>query len=78
MASASKAEVSVTEAVVAHGRTVIGVDGNCYGPGETVELSADEIETLTELGFLVDQTVSERKQVGPHISVAAGPTVRIA
>lgn len=78
MARASETEVSVTEAVVAHGRTVIGVDGNRYGPGETVELSVDEIETLTELGFLVDQTVIERKQVGPHISVATGPTVRIA
>lgn len=78
MARASETEVSVTEAVVAHGRTVIGVDGNRYGPGETVELSADEIETLTELGFLVDQTIIERKQTGPHISVAAGPTVRIA
>ena len=78
MARASETEVSVTEAVVAYGRTVIGVDGNRYGPGETVELPVDEIETLTELGFLVDQTVIERKQVGPHISVAAGPTVRVA
>lgn len=78
MARASETEVSVTEAVVAHGRTVMGVDGNRYGPGETVELPPDEIGTLTELGFLVDPTVIERKQTGPHISVAAGPTVRIA
>lgn len=78
MARASETEVSVTEAVVAHGRTVIGVDGNRCGPGETVELPADEIETLTELGFLVDEFVIERKRPGPHISVAAGPTVRIA
>lgn len=78
MARASEAEASVIEAVVAHGRTVIGVDGNPYGPGATVELPADEIEALTELGFLVDQFVIERKQAGPHISVASGPTVRIA
>nr|WP_314638139.1 hypothetical protein [uncultured Pseudomonas sp.] len=78
MARASETEVSVTEAVVAHGRTVIGVDGNRYGPGETVELSVDEIETLTELGFLVDGDAVVKKQSGPHISVASGPTVRIA
>jgi hypothetical protein len=78
MARASETEVSVTEAVVAHGRTVIGVDGNRYGPGETVELPADEIETLTELGFLVDSNAVVKKQSGPHVSVAAGPTVRVA
>lgn len=78
MARASETEVSVTEAVVAHGRTVMGVDGKRYGPGEIVEVPESEVETLTELGFLVDQNVIERKQAGPHISVAAGPTVRIA
>lgn len=78
MARASETEASVAEAVVAHGRTVMGVDGKRYGPGETVELPADEVETLTGLGFLVDGDAVVKKQSGPHVSVAAGPTVRIA
>ena len=78
MARASETEASVAEAVVAHGRTVMGVDGKRYGPGETVEVPEGEVETLTELGFLVDQNVIERKQTGPRISVSTGPTVRIA
>jgi len=78
MARASEAEVSVTEAVVAHGRTVMGVDGKRYGPGETVEVPATEVASLTALGFLVDGDAVVKKQSGPHVSVAAGPTVRIA
>jgi len=78
MARASEAEVSVTEAVVAHGRTVMGVDGKRYGPGETVEVPATEVASLTALGFLVDGDAVVKKQSGPHVSVAAGPTVRVA
>lgn len=78
MARASETEVSVTEAVVAHGRTVMGVDGKRYGPGETVEVPATEAASLTALGFLVDGDAVVKKQSGPHVSVAAGPTVRIA
>ena len=78
MARASETEVSVTEAVVAHGRTVMGVDGKRYGPGETVEVPNGEVKTLTKLGFLVDGDAVVKKQSGPHVSVAAGPTVRIA
>jgi len=78
MARASETEVSVTEAVVAHGRTVMGVDGKRYGPGETVEVPATEVASLTVLGFLIDGDAVVKKQSGPHVSVAAGPTVRIA
>lgn len=78
MASASETEVSVAEAVVAHGRTVMGVDGKRYGPGDTVGVPATEVASLTALGFLVDGDAVVKKQSGPHVSVAAGPTVRIA
>lgn len=69
---------SVVEAVVAHGRTVVGVNGKKVGPGDTVKVPKDEVELLTKLGFLADGNAIEKPQTGPHVSVAAGPTVRIA
>ncbi|WP_109787665.1 hypothetical protein [Pseudomonas sp. OV226] len=78
MAAAGTAAASLAEAVVANGRTVIGADGKKKGPGETVKLSATEVASLTTLGFLVDGNAVVKKQTGPHISVAAGPAVRIA
>ncbi|NMX99345.1 hypothetical protein HBO43_22400 [Pseudomonas veronii] len=63
---------------MAHGRTVVGVNGKKVGPGEIVKVPKDEVELLTKLGFLADGDVIEKPQTGPHISVASGPTVRIA
>ena len=53
-------------ATVAFGRTVITDDGR-KGPGEEVMLSAGEVKTLTELGFLVDPDAEPIKE-------ANGPT----
>ncbi len=78
MAGAPGTGASVVEAVVAHGRTVVGVNGKRVGPGETVKVPKDEVESLTRLGFLTDGDVIEKPQTGPHVSVAAGPSVRIA
>lgn len=78
MAGAPGAGASVVEAVVAHGRTVVGVNGKKVGPGEIVKVPKDEVESLTKLGFLAGGDVVERPQTGPHVSVAAGPSVRIA
>ncbi|VVP61710.1 hypothetical protein PS870_06420 [Pseudomonas fluorescens] len=63
---------------MAHGRTVVGINGKKVGPGETVKVPKDEVESLTTLGFLVDGDAVEKQQAGPHISVSAGPTVRLA
>jgi|GEM_PF-1030003 len=78
MAGACAAGASVVEAVVAHGRTVVGVNGKRVGPGDTVKVPKNEVESLTTLGFLTDGDVIEKPQTGPHISVASGPTVRMA
>ena len=78
MAGAPGTGASVVEAVVAHGRTVVGVNGKKVGPGETVKVQKEEVELLTKLGFLADGDVIEKPQTGPHVSVASGPTVRIA
>ncbi|RON52922.1 hypothetical protein BK666_02160 [Pseudomonas frederiksbergensis] len=78
MAAPSAAAASIVEAVVANGRTVIGVDGKKKGPGQTVKLPAAEVASLMALGFLVDGDAIIKKQPGPHVSVAAGPTVRLA
>ena len=43
-----------------------------------MKLSATEADTLTALGFLVDDDAVVKKQTGPHISVTSGPTVRVA
>lgn len=78
MAGPGGAGASVVEAVVARGRTVVGVDKKPHRAGETVKVPATEAEALTRLGFLVDGDVAEKPQVGPHIRVSSGPGVRIA
>ncbi len=78
MAGPGGAGASVVEAVVARGRTVVGVDKKSRRAGETVKVPSAEAEALTRLGFLVDGDVVEKPQAGPHIRVSAGPGVRIA
>lgn len=78
MAGAPGTGSSIVEVVVAHGRTVVGVNGKSVGPGDTVKVPKDEVESLTKLGFLADGDMAEKPQAGPHVSVAAGPSVRLA
>ncbi|MCO7569374.1 hypothetical protein NJH78_05260 [Pseudomonas chlororaphis] len=73
-----KTVASIAEVIVAPGRTVKGVDKKVCGPGEVVRVPSEEVAGLIALGFLADGAAVEKKQVGPHISVSAGPTVRIA
>ena len=68
-------------ATVAPGRTVAGDLRNpakTYGPGETVELGAEDIARFTELGFLVtDKGTTRPLDEGPTVSIEGEPTVTV-
>jgi len=59
-------EQELVTATVAKGRT-IKIGGRLIGPGNTVEMSAEEVANLRRLGFLVDPDAAE------HL-VDSGPT----
>lgn len=67
-----------TSGIVADGRTVH--DGKkLYGPGETVNLSVDDIKSLRKAGFLVNPSAEKIPTGnGPTFSSDEGPSVKAA
>lgn len=68
----------VEKAIVAKGRTV-RIEAKHYGPGEEVSLPAEEINTLRQLGYLVDPQAKEIPAgSGPTFNSKDGPSVQAA
>lgn len=71
------AEVARGTYVVAPGRTVVSGDGETFGPGDEVELTAAEAKNLVLLGFFRDRDGSVLIQAdGPAVNVEDGVEVR--
>jgi hypothetical protein len=72
-------EIKTVLVTVAKGNTV-SAGRKSYGPGEKLELAADEARALMDRGVLVDpdqvkaQAEAPKKE-GPSIAVAGGPAV---
>lgn len=76
---AAEKQSATASAVVAAGHTVQVENGKSYGPGESVEMSAFDIESLSLLGFLVvPGAVAIPVSPGPSFGPSEGPTVRVA
>jgi hypothetical protein len=69
---------SESYAVVAAGRTVV-VDGRHYGPGEEVDLPADEVERLRAIGFIAPAVQPPAPVAeGLSVTVTDGPNVSVS
>lgn len=66
-----------SEAVVAHGRSVVDGDGVRVGPGGKVTLPHSDVRHLRKLGFLLgadEDFVATRP--GPNLKASDGPSVQ--
>lgn len=64
-------------AVVAHGRVLLAEDGESLVAGDEVDLPADEVERLQQLGFLEDPDAPViQRGNGPRFGSGSGPQIR--
>lgn len=80
MSAKDSASISLVEAVVARGRSVVDGTGARKVAGETARVPSGEVRSLRELGYLVDPKAQEIPvQKGPKLIPSDGPSmVRLA